>query len=548
MPAREYLVDGDQGFIGLNSRDNPLNLGKNYVSKSQNFRMDRGIAILRKGTKRLTDAGLAALGNIYGACSYTKSDGTERIILVFSDRIVVYNQETQAIENTVTFPAGETIIASDDIDVYQAQGIGYVYICRGFAKSVLRWNGVNTAGSVVTPGAGTHNNYPPTRQAVYYGNRHIVQTDGNSFSVSHYLDDNGWSALDKFNINDGSSDRLIAITPWTLNEFVIFMRNSVFYCAVGVGAELEGQTAQESNSYVKSLASDIGCIARGSAIQAAGGILFLSDNGIYMLNPAGAAQGGVNTPEGMRLLALAEPISAPISDVIARVNYNYVEKATAIYWENRYYIAVPLDSSTKNNAILVYNFVNKAWESVDVYPENFDIKQFIVAKRGNKRRLFAIDGEEGVFLLEEKNWDEYGAATGLPRLPGAGQVDTFVLNTDSSVLQASEFLANQIQGQLITRAYSFDTNKEKRFSGIQTDIFTPGGGIVYASVLTSNPDLESQLIRYGITADEDTILRLPVRKCGQYLQAKYVTTNSRPQIHSITTSAIVVGYNHKSQK
>lgn len=548
MPAREYLVDGDQGFIGLNSRDNPLNLGKNYVSKSQNFRMDRGIAILRKGTKRLTDASLAALGNIYGACSYTKSDGTERMVLVFSNKIVVYNQETQAIETTVDFPAGETIIATDDVDVYQAQGIGYVYICRGFAKSVLRWNGVNAAGSVVTPGAGTHNNYPPTRQAVYYGNRHIVQTDGNSFSVSHYLDDNGWSALDMFNINDGSSDRLIAITPWTLNEFVIFMRNSVFYCSVGVGAELEGQTAQESNSYVKSLASDIGCIARGSAIQAAGGILFLSDNGIYMLNPAGAAQGGVNTPEGMRLLALAEPISAPINDVIARVNYNHVDKATAIYWENRYYIAVPLDSSTKNNAVLVYNFVNKAWESVDVYPESFDIKQFIVAKRGNKRRLFAIDGEEGVFMLEENNWDEYGPATGLPRLPGAGESDTFVLDTFSAILEATSYQSNQIQGQLITRAYSFDTNKEKRFSGIQTDIFALGGGVVYASVLTSNPDVESELIRYGINADEDTILRLPVRKCGQYLQAKYVTTNLRPQIHSITTSAIVVGYNHKSQK
>jgi hypothetical protein len=280
-----------------------------------------------------------------------------------------------------------------------------------------------------------------------------------------------------FNINDGSSDRLIAITPWTLNEFVIFMRNSVFYCSVGVGAELDGQAAQESNSYVKSLASDIGCIARGTAIQAAGGILFLSDNGIFMLNPSGTAQGGVNTPEGMRLLALAEPISAPINDVIARVNYNYVDKATAIYWENRYYIAVPLDSSTKNNAVLVYNFVNKAWESVDVYPEGFDIKQFIVAKRGSKRRLFAIDGEEGVFLLEENNWDEYGSATGLPRLPGVGESDTFVLDTTSAILETTSFQANQIQGQLITRAYSFDTNRQKRFSGIQTDIFAPGGGV-----------------------------------------------------------------------
>lgn len=548
MPAREFLVDGDQGFIGLNSRDNPLNLGKNYVSKSQNFRLDRGVAILRKGAKRLTDAALSALGNIYGACSYTQADGTERIILVFSDRIAVYNQELETIIATITFPAGQTITASDDVDVYQAQGIGYVYICRGFSKSVLRWNGLTSGGSIVVPGPSSHTNYPNSRQAIYYGNRHIVQTDGNSFKVSHYLADDGWSALDMFSINDGSSDRLISITPWTLNEFVVFMRNSIFYCSVGIGADLAGDQAQETNSYVKSLATDIGCIARWSAVQAGGGILFLSDNGVYILNPAGAAQGGVNTPEGMRLIAIAEPLSAPINDVIARINYSAADKAVGIYWENRYYLAVPLDSNTKNNAILVYNFVNKSWESVDTYPTDFDIKMFMVAKRGNKRRLFAIDGEQGIFMLEENEWDEYGAAIGLPRLPGPGQSDTFVLNTASAILDAAVYDSHQISGELITRAYSFDTNREKRFSGIQTDVYAPGGGVVYTSVITNNPDVETQLIRYGITADEDSILRLPVRKCGQYIQAKYITANLRPQIRSITTSALVVGYTHRSQK
>lgn len=548
MPAREYAVDGDQGFIGLNSRDNPLNLGKNFVSKSENFRFDRGVAALRKGAKRLTDAALASFGNIYGACSYTESDGTERLILVFSNKLCVYNQEISTIVATINFPNGETISATDNVDVYQAQGIGYVYICRGINKTVLRWNGVTTVGSVVVPGHSTHKDYPNSPQALYYGNRHIVQTDNNSFQVSHYLHDNSWSALDMFSINDGSSDQLVSITPWTLNEFVVFMRNSVFYASVGIGADLAGDAAQESNSYVKSLASDIGCVAKGSAVQAGGGILFLSDNGVYILNPAGAAQGGVNTPEGMRLIAFSEPLSAPVNDVIARINYNYVDKATAIYWENRYYLAVPLDSSTKNNAVLVYNFVNKSWESVDKYPTDFDIKQFIVAKRGNKRRLFAVDGEEGVFMLEENDWDEYGAAVGLPRLPGPGETDTFVLDTSSAILEVNIYQSNQIPGQLITRAYSFDTNREKRFSGIQTDIFAPGGGVVYTSVITSNPDVETQLIRYGIASDEDTILRLPVRKCGQYIQAKYITANLRPQIHSLTVSALVVGYTHRSQK
>lgn len=547
MPAREYLVDGDQGFIGLNSKDNPLNLGKNYVSKSQNFRLDRGVATLRKGAKRLTDDAMEALGPVYAACSYTRADGTEFIVLAFSNKIAVYDQDLEAISYTVDFPAGQTISSTDDVDIYQAQGIGYVYICRGFSKSVLRWNGTNAIGSIVVPSNTSHHNYPNSRHAIYYGNRHIAQTDGNTFRVSHYLADDGWSALDMFSINDGSSDRLVCMAPWTLNEFVVFMRNSIFYCSVGIGADLAGEQAQESNSYVKSLAVDVGCLARGSVVQAGGGILFLSDNGVYILNPSGASQGGVNTPEGMRLLTLSEPLSATISDVISRINYNYVQNAAAIYWENRYYLAVPLDSSTKNNAVIIYNFINKAWESVDVYPSGFDVKKYIVSKKGNKRRLFAIDGEQGVFLMDELEWDEYGPATGLPLLPPTNE-DWFVLDTDSAYLMPSAFTSNQIQGELITRAYSFETNREKRFSGIQADIYSPGGGVLYTNVIVTNPDSETQLLRYGLSYDESTLLRIPVRKTGQYIQARFNTTNLRPSIYSTTLSAVVVGYTHKSEK
>lgn len=548
MPSREHSVDGDQGFIGLNSRDNPLNLGKTYVSKSQNFRFDRGIATLRKGTKRITDAALAALGTIYGACAYTKADGVEQIVFVLDSRICVYDPEAGAIVATILYPTGEMVTASDVVDVYQAQGVGYVYICRGQNKTVLRWNGSVAAGVVEIPSNTTHHNYPNSLHSVYYGNRHIVQTDHNTFSVSHYLSDSNWSALDMFSINDGSSDRMIAITPWTLNEFVIFMRNSIFYASVGIGADLIGDAVKEDNSYVKSLATDIGCVARGSAVQAGGGIIFLSDNGVYILNPSGASQGGVNTPEGMRLLAIAEPLSAPINDVIARINYNYVDKSVAIYWENRYYLAVPLDSSTTNNTILVYNFVNKAWESVDLYPSGFDIRQFIVAKRGNKRRLFSVDQDQGLFLLEDLEWDEYGSATGLPILPSISGEDTFVLNTASAVLNPSAFQSNQIQGELITRAYSFDTNKEKRFSGVQTDVYAPSGGVIYTSIITTNPDIETQLARFGLAVDEDALLRLPARKCGQYIQCKYITTNLRPSIRSTTVSALLTGYTHNTQK
>jgi hypothetical protein len=534
MPTREYAVDGDEGFIGLNSRDNPVNLGKNFVSKAQNIRMDRGVATVRKGAERLSQGSLVGQA-IYGACSYTTSTGQELIILAVSDGLFRYTPDTEALSAKISFPAGETIAATDEVELYQAQGVGYVYILRGFAKTVLRWNGGTT---INIPDTHSHHNYPNSRHAIYYGNRHIVQTDRNTISVSHYLEDNHWSALDVFTINDGSSDTLVAISPWTLNEFVIFMRNSIFYASAGVGANSLGDAVTDDNSYIKSLASDIGCIAKGSIVQAGGGILFLSDNGVYILNPAGAGNGAGNTPEGMRLLTIAEPLSAPVSDVIARINFNAVDKAIATYWENRYYLAVPLDNSTVNNAVLVYNFLNKAWESVDTYNPSQSIEDFVVAKKGNRRRMFMVDRIQGLYLLEQLDWDEYDNSIGSPELP-------FYLPATLSPLA---FHPVEIDAELITRAYSFQTNREKRFSSVQVDAELPAGGAMDVTAITINPDTNTLLNSYGSSTAEDVTLRFPVRKSGYYAQIKLESRNLRPSFRSVTVQAVVPGHMTQTTK
>ena len=538
MPSREYAVDGDEGFIGLNSRDNPVNLGKNFVSKAQNIRMDRGVAAVRKGAERLTTGALVGQV-IYGSCSYTTATGTELIILVVSDGLYTFTPDTDTLSAKVNFPAGQVITGADEVELYQATGVGYVYILRGFSKSVLRWDGGTT---IAVPGASTHHNYPDSRHAIYYGNRHIVQTDRNTIKVSHYLSDSTWSALDVFTINDGSSDTLVAITPWTLNEFVIFMRNSIFYAAAGVGANASGDAATESDSYIKSLASDIGCVAKGSIVQAGGGILFLSDNGVYSLNPAGAGNGSANTPEGMRLLTIAEPLSATISDVIARINFAAVSKVASAYWENRYYLAVPLDGSTVNNTVLVYNFLNKAWESVDTYNAAQAIEKFVVAKRGNRRRLFMVDKNEGIFLLEELEYDEFNASSG-------GVLGTPVLPFYiPATLTGLTFPPITIAAELITRAYTFQTSREKRFSSIQVDAAFTAGSNLQTTFITVNPDFNTVINSYGSATEEDATLRLPVRKSGYYSQVKFNALNLRPSIRSVTVEAIVPGHMTQTRK
>ena len=47
--------DGDMGFIGYSSRRNPVTLPAGMLQLSENMRLDRGVAVTRRGLKRLAD-------------------------------------------------------------------------------------------------------------------------------------------------------------------------------------------------------------------------------------------------------------------------------------------------------------------------------------------------------------------------------------------------------------------------------------------------------------------------------------------------------------
>ena len=535
----QYASLGDNGFKGLNSRDNPNALPEKFLSKAQNVRLNRGIISVRKGTKRLTAAGLVGQ-TLFGSCVFTNTAGTDLIVLVVGDGLYTYNTATDALSAKVSFPVGQTIVSTDAVDVFQAGG--EIFILRGFSKRPLKWDGATTL-IVMPAGAGSYHKFPNASSGIYHGNRIIVcqsagwdkttgTATGNSndeVSVSNYLDFTEFALLDVFKINDGSNDRLVGIAPWVLNEFVAFMRNRIYYCSVGVGAEAAGHAIDQTDCYVKVLATDVGCIARRSIVQAGGGMLFLADNGVYVMQPSSAT-----TPEGMRVGVLGEPVSAPIEDIVTRINYNHASKAVAAYWENRYYLAVPLDSSTTNNCLLVFNFINKAWESVDVYQSGFDIAALHPAVYGNRRRLFAVDTEQGLFLLEElESGDEYDNTTNNAVLPV----------TLPFTLETTSFTRYPIAAEVITRGFNAGTSDDKRYASVELDIYAPAGGQITTSFVATNPDVTTVVDRYGSPTAEDSTRMRPVRKTSSSGQVKVEMTNGICTVRNITLSVFDPGRN-----
>ena len=531
--ANEYQKDGDIGFVGLNSRDNPSALPTGIVSQSQNFRLDRGVATVRKGLQRKTIGAL--IGQIiYGVGTYINSSGQEVIIAVVTDGLYSYNPQLETLTAKVSFPAGETIVTQDGCDVVTA--VDKVYISRGWSKRPLVWDLATTITALPTSGAG--HPFPNCTGMLYYANRMIVlgkyHSESNTLrnydtvSVSNFLDFANWDAVDAFTVNSGSNDQVVGVAPWTLNEFLIFMRNSIFYINVGNDRYTSGD-GLSATARISTLATDIGCSARRSVVQANGGVFFLSDNGIYFLQPQPASA------ESMKLLTMADPISAPIDDVIQRINKTYAYRSVATYWNNRYYLAVPLDSSVDNNAILVYNFILKQWESVDTYPAGFDVFDFVVAKKENQRRMYGVDTDKGIFLMEQLDVDEYqdwavgDPNAGEPLLP-------FYL---PATLEALSFPHNSINATLKTRRYSFNSIGDKRFSTAEVEMVADAGSQVQTIAEVYNPDISTTIDTFSAQFTEDSARRNGIRKIGTGIQLQFVSSTLRPSIRSAYIYATV---------
>ena len=536
MP-NEYQRDGDIGFVGLNSRDNPSALPTGIVSQSQNFRLDRGVATVRKGLQRKTIGGLVGQ-TLYGVGTYIDSNGQELIICVVTNGLYLYNPQTETLSAKVNFPAGETITTQDGCDVVAA--IDKVYISRGFSKRPLVWD--LTTGITALPTSGAGHPFPNCTGMLYYANRmialgahHAEQTSNpntlrnyDTISVSNFLDFTQWDAVDAFTVNSGSNDQVVGVAPWTLNEFLVFMRNSIFYINVGNDRYTSGD-GLSATARISTLATDIGCSARKSVVQAGGGVFFLSDNGVYFLQPQPASA------ESMKLLTMADPISAPIDDVIQRINKTYAYRSVATYWNNRYYLAVPLDSSVDNNAILVYNFILRQWESVDTYPAGFDVFDFVIAKKDNQRRMYGVDTDKGIFLMEQLNVDEYqdwavgDPNAGEPLLP-------FYL---PATLEALSFPHNSINATLKTRRYSLNSIGDKRFSTAEVEMVADAGSQVQTIAEVYNPDISTTIDTFNAQFTEDSARRNGIRKIGTGIQLQFVSSNLRPSIRSAYIYATV---------
>jgi hypothetical protein len=296
--------------------------------------------------------------------------------------------------------------------------------------------------------------------APVYTSRRITD----EIAVSDILDTTTFDQIEnQFRISGGTADYVVGMHGFYNDALVVLNRNSLHV--------IEGTLGSLLDCRVKELTSEIGCLARKSVVMRGNTMMFLSDDGVYSLEFL----------NDYNLRGSEEPISKNIQPYIDRINKDYADEAVGILFDNRYYLAVALDSSVGandargNNSMLVYNFKNQGWESLDTYGDTrFLIKNLILGGAGVRNDLYAVTSNGGLHQIDASE----------------SSVDRFNVSN-----VGGELVTSPINASLITRGYDLKTMERKRFTDAQIIMQNLAGDTGEYDILfsTEDPDTYEQI-------------------------------------------------------
>ena len=173
-------------------------------------------------------------------------------------------------------------------------------------------------------------------------------TDRNTLYASDILDAEIWKSTNSIVVGGDDGEDIVAIQPFYDYEILVFKPNKIYLVTAN-------PTATTAAGWTVRLLNDkIGCVSGRSVNFVNKDVFFLANDGIRSVARSIADD----------FYIVGTPISEPVKNIIARINRNYVTLCNAAFYNNRYYLAIPLDTATTPNYILVYNALFNAFEGL----------------------------------------------------------------------------------------------------------------------------------------------------------------------------------------
>lgn len=297
------------------------------------------------------------------------TDGSSN--LHFSDGTTTHRQGTSILSITVTnggtgYTSTPTVTIAAPSLAYGTTATAVATVVSNSVSAITVTNagsgsGYTTAPAVTFTGGGgsgaaatasISNLVPPALRLVKQFTNRIFAvgtgTNRNTLYASDLLDAEVWKSTNSIIVGGDDGEDIVALQPFFDYELLVFKPNKMYLVTAD-------PTSPTASGWVTRLLNDkTGCSSGRTVNFVNKDVFFLSNDGIRSVTRSVADD----------FYIVGTPISEPVKNIISRINKNYVSLCNAAFYNNRYYLAIPLDTATTPSHILVYNALFNSFEGL----------------------------------------------------------------------------------------------------------------------------------------------------------------------------------------
>lgn len=271
-----------------------------------------------------------------------------------------------------------------------------VFMLNGFDNDAW-WDGTTWTVGGTYPGSAS----PPTAKTGTWLSNYLFlagnSTNQDYLYVSDNLDPTSFQGNQVIKIQSGDGQPIVKLANYRTGDLIIYKERSIYDLNItGVNASCTPQPIC-AWSYTP-ITQDVGTLSPRSVVN-------LGNDQWFLSSPPFGIRSVIRSQFDKTFVNL---VSQPIQDIFDGTNIDgtilnteQVAKAAAIYFDNKYIIAIPTGSSSVNNLVLVYDFITQSWyEITGWYPAAWLVYNY---------NLYYIDANDGrVIQCFTGNVGDYG--------------------------------------------------------------------------------------------------------------------------------------------
>jgi len=361
-----YIVRRDLSG-GINNRQGENIIGENQSTALENIELIvSGERSLRTGATILASLATTAGTGLFG---FQPDSGTNYLIANYGSGIK-WSQgaafsSIASLASTYDFSLRSNMVQALELD------LGDVVIIQNGTNNALRLDPVVPAFQDC---GNTYTSPPKSNVTTYYRDRLWVLNNNKLFYSGAIPQD--YSATfnataNYYNIPVGTERALAGTRDYGL---VVFGSQQIY--------QLNPTLVPAPATDKPELVLDIGCANGDTVKQVGDDFVYLSYDGVRAVK---------RTVQDKLQSGQSQPLSWVLADEFNEINWTYIAKADACYFNDRYVLTLPTGSSSTNNKIWVYYPSLNAW----VVMTGLNIGRLAVMKFNNEMRCYGIDANNG---------------------------------------------------------------------------------------------------------------------------------------------------------